>query len=370
MNPMHELSAGLDDEQEMIRDTAKKFAEHMLLPGVQERDAEMNFDKSQFEALAELGFSGLTIREDSGGAGLDTATAALAYEELAAAGASLAASLAVHLDGAGRVLDHASSDAHASTLEALVSGEKIASFVGDGCDFAPVDGKVSGRSAPMPGVGVADVFVVRVVDADSVALYCVPKDAPGLQVEALTAPLGLRNAALGRVVLDGFEPSGEMRIAEGSEAQELSENAIAAMRLAFGAIQLGMAKSALARALRYSQERMAFGKSLSKQQAVALKLGKLAESATGASLLVAGAARAASTSPVPASCAFAKNVASELAVRSADEAIQIHGGYGFVTEYDVERLYRDAKVCSVLLGSGDRTRIEVAQRMLAASTPA
>lgn len=367
MNPMHELTAKLDDEQEMIRDTAKKFAEDVLLPGVQERDFEMSFDRSQFDALSELGFTGLTVSEDGGGAGLGSTTAALAFEELGVHGASLAALLAVHLEGAARTLDRATTDAHQDTLAALAAGEKLASYVGERCDFPQEGDTISGVSAPTPGVHAADVFVVRSVGKESVALWLVPRDAEGVQVEAVDAPLGLRNAALGRLRLDGFATTEAMKIAEGAEAEELSARALEDLRRAFAAIQLGMAKCSLSRALRYSQERMAFGKSLSKQQAVALKLGSIAESVASASLLVEGAARAGSEAPAPAAAAFAKNVASELAVRSADEAIQIHGGYGFVTEYDVERLYRDAKCCSVLFGDGDSTRVEVAQRMLANS---
>ncbi|MCB9890803.1 MAG: acyl-CoA dehydrogenase family protein [Planctomycetes bacterium] len=374
MSPAKDLGAELEfaltEEQEMIRDTARKFTEDSLEKGAEARDASLEFARAEFDALGELGFPGLTVSDDRGGAGMEQVAAVIAFEELARAGASTSMSLATHLELGARLLDRAASSGAAdleSSIEELAAGSKIASCSGLAGEFSVDGGKVLGRGAPTPNATVADLFVVRVVDGDATRLCTVSKENAGVSVEALDAPLGLRNAGLGSLVLDGVDLANMTTIATGAAADDLVERSLAAMRLATAAALVGLADSARVRAVRYSQERIAFGKPLSAQQAVALKLGRMTEAVFSARQLVRSAARAMEEGrAAPLAAALAKSVAGEAAVRCADEAIQIHGGYGFVTEYEVERLYRDGKVCCVLFGDEDACRLEVANGLLTA----
>ncbi len=378
MSPSKEVAAefahSLTEEQEMILETAQKFAEDVLLEGAEARDASPDFARAAFDALGELGFPGLTVAEERGGAGMGQVAAVLALEALSTSGASTAMSLAAHLELGARILDRAMAAGGGAgfqaTLEALASGQKIATCAGLAGEFVLDGARVTGRSLPAINANVADVFILRVLDGTTPGLYCLDASAGGrpggLAVEALDAPLGLRNAGLGRVIVEGLEVDDSMLVATASEATRITDLALASMRLAAAACLVGLGDSACRRALRYSQERVAFGKPLAGQQAVALKLGRMTEGVVAAQKLVMSAAHACDEGRAFLRlAALAKSIAGEAAVRCADEAIQIHGGYGFVTEYDVERLYRDAKTCAVLHGDEDACRLEVATALLA-----
>ena len=363
----------LDDEQEMIRETARKFAEDALAARAEELDHAATFSKEVFEQISELGFCGLTVSENGGGAGLGQLVRTIALEELARASGSVAFALDAHLEAA-MLLDRFGGDGMAETTQACAMGEQIATVCLGSAGANPSDGFVasgegdavtlSGSQGLVPLASAANVFVVVATsgegDAAETAFYVVAADASGVAVTDVAPPLGMRSCGWAQVTLSA---SPGQRLA-GDGAAQLAEF-LQSARLADAAIALGLGEEALQRSAQYAQERIAFGKPLSKQQAVAFKLANVSAQIEGVRQQVYHASRCADAGTSDArDAAHAKMLATEAAVLSADEAIQILGGYGFVTEYHVERMYRDAKTCEVAHGSNEACRKLIAATIL------
>jgi alkylation response protein AidB-like acyl-CoA dehydrogenase len=271
--------------------------------------------------------------------------------------------LAAHVSCAAWIEACGSAEQRQSALAELASGGKIGALVGDAAITATASGAgftLGGTQALVANATTAGVFVVVARLDGKPAAFLLASDTPGLRVAPVARPLGWRGAGCGSVRLDGVTAPAGSRLAGGGERR-----AAAAARLSVAAVAVGLAQGALDRGAAYAKERVAFGKTLSQQQAVSLKLGEMALKTDAARHLVRHAARLLDAGEdLERESLVAKVAASECATYCGDEAIQIHGGYGYVREYHVERIYRDAKTCEVAAGTNESCRLLVSARVL------
>ncbi|MCA8956798.1 MAG: acyl-CoA dehydrogenase family protein [Planctomycetes bacterium] len=334
----------LSEEQSMILETVRKFAAEQLEPKALELDEHGTFVRDHFDGLAELGMLGIPLPEASGGAELGLVSFVVAMEQLGRACGSTARVVLSQTALCGVALE-GHTDA-----EAISSGQKLGAFVGLDSGIAATDSgdglTLSGVAPLVTAATEADLLVVaaRTADGETV-LACL--DAAQAQCTAVPA-LGFRASAPGRVEFQGVTVPAANVLARGATADARLRGVHVAAAVGGAALAIGMADAARMGAAVHAGERIAFGKPLAKQQAVALKLVDSLRATLAARHLVYHAARLADAGREAAeSASIAKLAAVDAAVCSADEAIQILGGFGYTVEYHAERYYRDAKTLEV-----------------------
>ncbi len=347
----------LSDEQSMIRDTVAGFVESDAAPKALHHDEHGEFVRENFTKLAELGLLGLPIAEASGGAGLGMLTFAVALEALAKGCGSTARLLLSQAGLCGKALEGLESAR--ATLDEITAGSRLAAYVGPEFGIqAEIQGggcTLSGRAALVSAGAVAETLVVVASTAAGKVLCLVPGAAA--QRTALHA-LGFRASAPAAVV---FTKTPATTVATGVDADAAIARAQLAAMIGGAAIAVGTAFASIDATRRHAGERIAFGKPLLAQPAVAHKLAEMRRKAESARHLTYHAARiadAGADAGLPAM--LAKLEACEAAVLAGDEGIQVHGGYGYVVEYHVERHYRDAKTLEVLDLGAETLRDRVA----------
>lgn len=350
---MHNLQ--LTEDQDLVVDTVRKFVADTVAPAALDADEHRKPLTAEFEALAELGVHGLLVAESNGGAGMGLLPFAAALEAVGAQSASLArlwveqAQCLAALEAAGR-----------ADLDPLIAGATGASFVGKEHGLVLAEGKVTGTAAVVPGGAAAARFVVAARDGDGWVLAEVAADATartGLRA------LGLNSAACARVEFAGA--AAEV-IATGDAAGSAFARAALVAHVGVAACAVGGGVASIAAARKHASERIAFGKPLLVQEAVQRKLVECRRHVDAARQLVFHAARCADLGHDATDAALQARIAAiDAMVLAADEAIQIHGGFGYTVEYHVERHYRDGKMLEVLDGGSDRLRDELARRQLA-----
>ena len=336
----------LTEEQAMVRDTVRKLAQDEVQPSAIEHDEHRRFYRAGFDQLAELGMLGLPISEDSGGVEMGWLSFVVALEEVAQACGSTARLLLSQTGLCAKALDGL-----APACAELAAGARLGAFVGPefGITAAPAgDGHgLSGGAAMVTAATEAELLVIAATDGDgSPLLFCA--DAADIQRAAVPA-LGFRASAPGSVALDGCQLPGDSLVAQGADAASALDRAALAAFLGGGAIAVGIAQNSYDLTLEYCRQRQAFGKALFDQQAVRHKLVRASRMTSAARHVVYHAARLADSGAdaMPAAM-MAKLDAVEAAQVAADDGIQIHGGYGYVVEYSVERHYRDAQCLAVV----------------------
>jgi alkylation response protein AidB-like acyl-CoA dehydrogenase len=343
----------LTDDQEMVVDTVRKFVADAVAPGAQEADEHRTWAGDGFVGLAELGVFGLSVAEEHGGAGLGLVPYVAALEAVGAHSGSLArlwvgqAAAAFALAGSG-----------AAVCDAVLSGERVVAFVGREHGFTFVGGKLTGCAELVPGAMQAGVFVVvaKAGEGDVVVVA----EAGALQREELRA-LGFASAACGRIAA---EAAAATVAVEGAAAAQAIARAEIVAWLGSAASAVGAAQGATALAQKHASERIAFGKPLLAQQAVQHKIVECRRQWSAAQLCVWQAARLFDAGADAAEAAMQARIgAVDAGVHCADEAIQIHGGFGYTVEYHVERHYRDAKTFEVLDGGTAALRARLAAQL-------
>lgn len=374
----------LNEDQRMIQDMVRAFAAAELQPLAAQVDEQARFDPGVLQKLAAVNLLGLLAPAEVGGAGVDYATFTLAIEEVARVCGSTALLLVTHNAlGAAAIAMHGSAALREAWLGRCARGEALAAFAWTEPD-AGSDSGVLQTTAELQGdedwvlngtknavscAAVADCFLVAAretgagADASNLGLWLVEKTAPGLTVDPHADTLGLRAAGLTGLRLDQVVvgPDNRLGVRRMEELQRLLDGA----RIAIGALAVGIAEAGLERALRYARERPQFVTSIVEHQSVQLRLADAAADTHAARLVVHEAARAYDArEPVARLAATAKLFATEAATRVCDHAIQVHGGYGYCTEYHVERSYRDAKMCEVAYGPSDLQRFVIVREMV------
>ncbi|MGE3142093.1 MAG: acyl-CoA dehydrogenase family protein [Hyphomonadaceae bacterium] len=373
----------LTEDQTLIIDTARAFAEERLRPHAAAWDAEERLDRPTLQALAELGFGGVYVREDVGGSGLTRLDAALIFEELSRGCVSTAAFLSIHNMCAWMIDSFANEEQRRRLLPQLTTMETIASYCltepGAGSDAASLrtsarkDGGhyvLNGAKAFISGAGFSDLYVVMCRTggdgAGGISTLLVEKGTPGLSFGKHERKMGWRAQPTALVNFDDCRVPAANRIGPEGDGFRYAMKGLDGGRLNIGACSLGGARDALERALAYSKERRQFGKAIGEFQATQFKLADMATELAASRALLHQAARALDAKAPDATqlCAMAKRFATDTCSKIANDALQIHGGYGYLADFEVERIVRDLRVHQILEGTNEIMRVIVARELM------
>lgn len=374
----------LTEEQKAVRDAARQFAQNELKPGVIERDAKMQYPREQVRAMAELGFMGMMVSPEYGGGGMDTLSYVLAMEEISKVDSSCSVIMSVNNSLVCWGLETFGTEAQKQKyLPKLATGEWIGSF----CLSEPEAGSdatsqrttaidmgdhylLNGTKNWITNGGTSNVHLVMAqTDASKghrgINALIVETSWPGVTIGAKEDKLGIRASDTHTIMYTDVKVPKENRIGEDGFGFKFAMKTLSGGRIGIASQALGIAAGAYELAVAYSKERSAFGKPIHQHQAIAFKIADMATDIEAARLLVYRAARLKDQhADYDQAAAMAKLFASEVAMKHTVEAVQIHGGYGYVKEYHVERLMRDAKITQIYEGTSEVQRIVVSRNVL------
>jgi butyryl-CoA dehydrogenase len=378
------MDFALNEEQEMFRRTVREFAEKEVAPRAAETDETGQFPWPIVERMAALGLMGLPIPEEYGGAGADTLSYATAVEEIARACGSTAITLAAHVSLACKpLLMFGSEEQKRRYLVPLAQGKWLGAFgltePGAGSDAgackttAHLDGDewvINGQKCFITNGSIADVVIIAAVTDKSagtrgISNFIVPKGAPGFRPGRDEVKMGLRGSVTSELFFEDCRIPAENILGEPGQGFKQFLTTLDEGRISIGAMALGLAQAAFEASVRYSKERVQFGQPIAKFQAIQWMLADTATELDAARLLVYRAAWLKDQGrEFVKEAAMAKLFASEVAERACYRAIQIHGGYGYMREYGVERLYRDQRLCAIGEGTSEIQRLVIARQVL------
>jgi len=358
----------LTDEQRMLRDVARDFARTRLAPHAAERDR---------------GFMGMLVPEVYGGAGADHVGYALVMEEIAAGEGAVSIILSVQNSvGCMPVLQYGSEEQKRRFLVPMAKGEMLACFCltepQAGSDAAAIRARalrhgnrwvLSGtKQFITSGKNAQIAIVLAVTDPErgkrGISAFLVPTDAAGFRVARVEHKLGQRASDTAQIVFEDVELTPDLMLGAEGEGYKIALSNLEGGRIGVAAQSVGMARAAYEAALAYARERETFGKPIIEHQAVAFRLADMAtQIAAARGLVLDAAARRDAGEPCVKEAAMAKLFASEMAERVASDAIQIHGGYGYVSDFPVERIWRDVRVCQIYEGTSDVQRLVIAREI-------
>jgi butyryl-CoA dehydrogenase len=374
----------LTADQEAIRDAVREFAQKELWPHAPQWDREHAFPRSAHQGLAELGAYGICVPEEDGGAGLDYLTLALVLEEIAAGDGGTSTAISVTNCPVNAILMRYGNKAQKKEwLWPLAQGQMLGAFcltepqAGSDASSLRTTARKDGDAYVIDGVKqfitsgknghVAIVIAVTDKGAGKrgMSAFLVPTDAPGYNVARLEDKLGQHSSDTAQINFDGCRIPAENLIGAEGEGYKIALGALEGGRIGIAAQSVGMARSAFDVALAYAKERQAFGGSIFDQQAVGFRLAECATQLEAARQLIwhAAALRDAGL-PCLKEAAMAKLFASEMAEKVCSAAIQTLGGYGYVNDFPLERIYRDVRVCQIYEGTSDIQKLLI-QRALA-----
>ncbi len=375
----------LSDDQILIRDTARSFAQERLKPFSAEWDREARFPREAIAEMGALGFMGMLVPEEHGGAAVDHVAYALAIEEVAAGDGAVSTVMSVHNSvGCMPILKFGSDEQKARFLGPLARGEQLGAFCltepGAGSDAAALKTRArrSGNAWVLSGTkqfitsganaDIAIVFAVTDPEAGKrgISAFIVPTRTPGYKVARIEHKLGQRCSDTAQIVFEDMELTPDLMLGQEGEGLKIALSNLEGGRIGIAAQAVGMARAAFEAALSYAGERETFGQRIDRHQAVAFRLADMATRIEAARLLVLNAARLRDAGqPCLKEAAMAKLFASEMAEAVCSDAIQIHGGYGYLGDYPVEQIYRDVRVCQIYEGTSDVQRIVISRALTA-----
>ena len=374
----------LTEEQELIQKTARDFANTYLLPGVINRDENQEFPRAEISKIGELGFMGMMIPEELGGSGLDTISYVIALEEIAAVELATSTIMSVNNSLACQVLfDWGTEFQKNKFLKPLASGKKLGSYSlsepQSGSDasnmrtFAELDGDsyiINGVKNWVTSGENSDLVLFFCVTnkksgSNGISTFIVEKETPGLRIGKKENKLGLRASDTCEIYFDNCRIPSENLIGEEGQGFSIAMQTLSGGRIGIAAQSVGLARSALEKALLYSKDREQFGKKIAQFGSIKNKLADIATNVDAARLLVWKAAvlKDQGKNFIKAS-SIAKLYASTIANSAASDCVQIHGGYGYMQEYGVERLMRDAKITEIYEGTSEIQRLVIARELL------
>ncbi|WP_106497517.1 acyl-CoA dehydrogenase [Lentibacillus sp. Marseille-P4043] len=374
----------LSKEQLMIKKMVRDFAENVIKPRAIEIDQEAKFPVDIFEQMGELGMLGIPFPEEYGGSGGDTISYALAVEEVArvcgSTGLSYAAAVSL---GASPIYYFGTEEQKEKFLKPLAQGEALGSFgltepnagsdaggtkttaVEDGDDYI-----INGEKCFITNANYARTIIVTAVTGKDdrgknvISAIIVPADAEGVTTKNNYDKLGVRGSDTAEIVLDNVRVPKENLLGDPQKGFKQFLHTLDGGRISIGALGLGIAQASLEKALEYAKERKQFGKSISNFQAIQFKLADMAMEVELARNMVHKAAWLKDQGkPFTKEAAYAKLYATETAFRSANQAVQILGGYGYMREYEVERYLRDAKLLEIGEGTSEIQRLVIARQL-------
>ncbi|AUL98993.1 acyl-CoA dehydrogenase [Zoogloeaceae bacteirum Par-f-2] len=373
----------LTQEQEMIRDAMRAFAQERLAPFAAEWDRHHTFPREALRELAALGALGMVVPEQWGGAGLDYMSLVLALEEIAAGDGATSTIVSVQNSLPCGILNRFGTDAQKEAwLKPLARGEKLGCFcltephVGSDAAAIRTSAVREGDYWVLNGVkqfittgkhaDVAIVFAVtdKAAGKKGITCFLVPADSPGYQVGRIEEKMGQRASDTTQILFENCRIPVDHVIGQEGEGYKIALANLEAGRIGIAAQCLGMARAALEAAVKYAQEREAFGKPIFEHQAVNFRLADMATRLEAARQLVWHAASLKDAGrPCLKEASMAKLFASEMAESVCSDAIQVHGGYGYVSDFPVERIYRDVRVCQIYEGASDIQRMVIGRAL-------
>ncbi|MFL1456356.1 acyl-CoA dehydrogenase family protein [Marinobacter sp. GN3S48] len=375
----------LTEDQQAFRDAARAFAEKSMAPSAAEWDEKHIFPIDVIREAGALGFCGLYVPEDHGGLGLSRLDTSVVVEELAAACPSTAAFITIHNMATWMIANFGGDQVRASFLPKLVTGESLASYCltepGAGSDAASLktrserdgdDYLITGSKVFISGAGSTQALVVMArtgepgSGAKGISTFVVPGDAEGIHYGKAEDKMGWHSQPTRLVSFDQVRIPASNRLGEEGEGFAIAMKGLDGGRLNIATCSLGGAQAALLRARNYMHERQQFGKPLAAFQALQFKLADMATHLVAARQMVRlGAWKLDHQDPeATLHCAMAKRFATDACFEVCNDALQIHGGYGYIREYPLERYVRDLRVHQILEGTNEIMRLIAARRLL------
>ncbi|WP_414899017.1 acyl-CoA dehydrogenase family protein [Rhodovulum sp. YEN HP10] len=371
----------LTEEQDQIREAARAFAQGRLAPGAAARDRDHAFPRAELTELGELGFMGMLVPEAHGGSDTGMVAYALALEEIAAADGACSTIVSVHSSvGCMPILRYGTEEQKALFLPKMAAGEWIGGFAltepqaGSDASALKTTARREGDHYVIDGAkqfitsgqngAVVIVFAVtdKAAGKKGISAFIVPTDTPGYEVVSVERKLGQNASDTCALAFDGMRVPAENLLGAEGEGYRIALSNLEGGRIGIAAQAVGMARAAHEAALAYARERITFGRPIAEHQAVAFRLADMATRIDAARLLVLRAARLREAGrPCLTEASMAKLFASEMAEEVCSAALQIHGGYGYLADYPVERIYRDVRVCQIYEGTSEVQRMVIAR---------
>ena len=375
----------LTDDQIMIRDTARQFAQERLAPTAAERDRTGETPRGLLAEMGALGFMGMTIPEEWGGAGADTVAYVLAMEEIAGGDGGVSTVMSVNNSPVAAALyGYGSTEQKERFLKPLARGEINAAFsltepqAGSDASNLKTRAEKRGNKYVLNGAkqfissgATADINLMFAVTDPAagkrgISAFVVPTDTPGYKVVRKEEKLGQRSSDTCAIVLEDMEATPDLLVGQEGEGYRIALANLEAGRIGVAAQAIGMARAAYEHAAAYAKERVSFGKPIIEHQAVAFRLADMATQVEAAHQMALNVARLRDAGlPCLKEAAMAKLFASEMAERVCSDAIQIHGGYGYLQDFPVERIWRDVRVCKIYEGTSDVQKMIISRAIAA-----
>ncbi len=380
----------LTEDQRAFADTARQFALAELAPHAAHWDAEGIFPKEAIAKAGELGFCGLYAPEAAGGLALPRLDATLVFEEMAAVDPSTTAFITIHNMATWMLGTWAQPEVRDHWGPLLTSGQRLASYCltepGAGSDAASLKTRaelvgneyiINGSKAFISGAGSTDVLVLmaRTGDASSgaagISAFAVPANTPGISYGKKEEKMGWNSQPTRTISFDNVRIPANHLLGREGEGFKIAMKGLDGGRINIATCSVGAAQGALKQAQQYMQDRKQFGKPIASFQALQFKLADMATELVAARQMVRLAASKLDAGDANAStyCAMAKRFATDAGFNVVNEALQLHGGYGYIREYPLERLMRDARVHQILEGTNEIMRVIIARRMLDGDAP-
>lgn len=373
----------LTEEQRLIRDTARSYAREHIAPHAAQWDREATFPAEALAGLAELGFYGMLVPEQHGGCDIGYVAAALVLEEIGVADAACSTIVSVtNSVGCMPLLQYGTAQQQRDFLSPLARGEKLAAFcltepqAGSDASGLKTRAERQGDSYVLNGTkqfitsgknaDLAIVFAVTDPTAGKrgISAFVVPTDTPGYRVASVEAKMGQRASDTCQIVFEHCSIPAVNLLGDEGQGYKIALGNLEGGRIGIAAQCIGIARAALEAATLYSREREAFAKPLAEHQAVAFKLADMAtQIAAARQLTLHAAALKDAGEPCLSEASMAKLFASEMAERVCSDAIQIHGGYGYLQDFPVERYYRDVRACQIYEGTSEVQKMVISRAL-------
>lgn len=383
------MDFNLSEEQRAFQDAARAFAEGEIAPHAAQWDEEKIFPRDTIAAAGAMGFCGMYSPEAQGGMGMSRLDATIVLEELAAGCSSTAAFISIHNMATWMACTWGTEAVHTDFCEQLVMGEKLASYCltepNAGSDAASITTKavrdgnaegddyiLNGGKSFISGAGSTDVLVLMTrtgandSGATGITAFAVPADLPGISYGKNESKMGWNSQPTRTITFEDVRVPANYRLGEEGEGFKIAMKGLDGGRINIASCSIGAAQATLNHAQQYIQERKQFGKPLAAFQALQFKLADMVTELVAARQMVRLAASKLDQNDADKStyCAMAKRFATDIGFQVCNEALQLHGGYGYLKEYPIERFLRDARVHQILEGTNEIMRVIVARRIL------
>ncbi len=378
------MSFALNKQQKMVQQTAREFARKELAPKAAQRDQDQEYPADSLEKMAELGLLGMLVPEKYSGQNMDTVSYALALAEIAYACASTAVIMSVHNSiCCGSLVRFGSQEQKQKYLLPMAQGEYIASFAlsepeagSDAASMSTTASKedqkylLNGTKRWISGGATSELFIILAktdpeVGHKGVSAFLVSRDMPGFKTGRKEDKMGLRASDTTDLILDNCRVPAENLLGQEGEGFKIAMSGLDDGRIGIAAQSLGVGQAALDLSVKYAKQRVQFGKPIAENQGLRWMIADMALDVQAArSLIFSAAAKKDRGERCSKEASMAKLYASEMANRVTGQAVQIHGGYGYTKEFEVERLYRDARVFTIYEGTSQIQKVVIANEIL------